>query len=81
MPVIGTKYAGIPEHIGENGIWIKDDNAQEIAAQMERLLVSAGLRRDLSLRLRQRAEQCLTWDTVAANTLAVYERALKRKVR
>ena len=78
VPVIGTKNAGIVEHIGENGIWIKDDNAQEIAAQVEKLLASAELRRDLSTRLRKRAEDYLTWDSVADKTVAVYERALQR---
>ena len=80
LPVIGTKNAGIPEQIGEkNGIWLKDDNAEEIAAQIERLIASAELRRDLSTRLRKHAKQYLTWDTVADNTLAVYEQALERK--
>ena len=80
VPVIGTKNAGIVEQLGEkNGIWLKDDNAEEIAAQVEKLLASAELRRDLSTRLRKRAKQYLTWDTVADNTLAVYERALERK--
>lgn len=79
LPVVGTRNAGIVEHLGENAAWIKDDSAQEIAAQIERLLASSALRRDLSTRVRQRAEQYLTWDTVADNTLAVYQRALKRK--
>ena len=78
-PVIGTRNAGIVEHLGENAIWLKDDNAEEIAAQIEKLLASAELRRDLSRRVRRRAEQYLTWDTVADNTLAVYQRALKHK--
>jgi glycosyltransferase involved in cell wall biosynthesis len=81
VPVIGTRSAGILEHLGENAIWIKDDNAEEIAAQIEKLLASAKLRRDLSRRVRRRAEQHLTWDTVADNTLAVYQRALKHKGR
>ena len=79
-PVIATKNAGIPEHIGENGIWIDNDNPEEIAEQIEALLGSEELCRDLSRRLRKRAEQCLSWDTVAGNTLAVYERALRRKM-
>lgn len=79
VPVIGTRNAGIVEHLGENVVWIKDDNAQEIAAHVEKLLASAELRRDLSTRLRRRAEQYLSWDTVADNTLAVYQRALEHK--
>ena len=80
LPVIATKNAGIPEHIGENGIWIDNDNPEEIAAQIEKLLGSEELRRDLSRRLRKRAEQYLSWDVVADKTLAVYDRALRRKM-
>ena len=48
LPVIATKNAGIPEHIGEDGVWIGGDNAKEIAAQIERLLGCEQLRCDLS---------------------------------
>ena len=79
LPVIATKQAGIPEHLGDNGIWIDNDNPEQIAAQVERLLGCEELRRDLSNRLRKRAEEYLSWDVVADKTLAVYERALRRK--
>ena len=75
LPVIGTKHAGIPEHIGDNGVWIDSDNAEQIVAQVERLLGSEELRRDLARRLRARAEQYLSWDVIADSTLAVYDRA------
>jgi len=81
LPVIGTKHAGIVEHIGENGVWLEDDSAGQIAAQIERLLKDAELRRDLSRRLRERAEEHLSWDAVADATFAVYERAIERKTR
>ena len=80
LPIIATKNAGIIEHIGENGIWLESDGAEEIAAQIERLLGADTLRRDLSRRLRQRAEQFLNWDVVAENTLAVYARSIERKI-
>jgi glycosyltransferase involved in cell wall biosynthesis len=79
IPVIGTRTAGIPEHLGENVVWLKGDNAHDIAAQVEKLLASAELWQDLSARLRRHAEQHLTWDIVAGSTLAVYQRALKNK--
>jgi len=79
LPVIATRNAGIPEHLGENVLWLERDNAAEIVQQVETLLSSAELRRDLSGRLRQRARQYLSWDVVAEKTLAVYERALRRK--
>ena len=80
LPVIATKNAGIPEHIGENGIWIDNDNAEEIVEKVEKLLGCEELRRDLSRRLRKQAEQYLSWEVVASNTLAVYDRALHRKM-
>ena len=48
LPVIATKNAGIFEHIGENGIWLDSDRAEEIVAQVERLLGSKELRSDFS---------------------------------
>ncbi len=79
-PIIGTRHAGIPEHIGENGAWLENDSAEEIAAKIERVHSSENLRRDLSQRLRRRAEDFLSWDVVAESTLAVFERALRRKL-
>jgi glycosyltransferase involved in cell wall biosynthesis len=81
LPIIATKHAGIIEHIGENGIWLESDSTDEIATQIERLLGADALRRDLSKRLRKRAEECLDWDVVAESTLAVYERAIERKMK
>ena len=79
LPVIGTKNAGIPEHIGDIGVWIDSDNAEQIVAQVERLLGSEELRRDLARRLRARAEQYLSWDAIAGSTLAAYDQALCQK--
>lgn len=80
LPLIATKHAGTPEHVGENAVWLESDGAEEIAAKILGLLRSEGLRRDLGRRLRRRAEEYLTWDVVAEHTLAVFERALQRKM-
>lgn len=80
LPVIATRNAGIPEHLGEDAVWIDSDNSQQIVEQVERLLGSDQLRRDLSNRLRRRAEQDLNWDAVARRTLEVYDRALRRNM-
>ena len=78
LPVIATKNAGIPEHIGDCGIWITKDDTDQLVEQIEKLLGSEELRRDLSQRLRKRAEQFLNWDAVANRTSAVYDLALRR---
>ena len=78
LPVVGTKNAGIWEHLGDNVAWIEKDNAEEIAAQVEKLLRSKDLHSDLSRRVRRRAEECLGWDAIARSKLAVYRRAAER---
>jgi glycosyltransferase involved in cell wall biosynthesis len=79
LPVIGTRHAGNIEHLGEEGVWIEKDDAEQLAAQIQRLLASPELCRDLSRRLRRRAEEHLNWDVIADATLGVYQRAIEKK--
>ena len=79
LPIIATKNAGIPEHIGDCGIWIDNDDAEQIAERIEKLLGSEEIRRDIAKRLRKRAEQYLSWDVVAGDTMSVYQKALSRR--
>jgi glycosyltransferase involved in cell wall biosynthesis len=78
-PVIGTRNAGIPEHLGDCGVWLDSDKSDQIVDRIEKLLSSDDLRRDLSKRSRKRAEEHLSWDIIADKTLAVYDRAMGRK--
>ena len=78
LPVIGTRLAGIPGHLGENGIWVKGRDPEEIASSLMQLLSDAALRREYGQRLRAHAEQYLNWLAVAKITLNVYRSALER---
>jgi glycosyltransferase involved in cell wall biosynthesis len=79
LPIIATKNAGIPEHIGDCGIWIENENSEQLADRIEELVGSEGLRRELGKRLRKRAEQHLSWDAVADRTMTIYRQAVSRK--
>jgi glycosyltransferase involved in cell wall biosynthesis len=78
LPVIATRFAGIPDHIGDLGIWVGGDDPVELANRIEQVLGDEPMRRDYGTRLRAHAERHLGWDTVARNTLNVYRSARER---
>ncbi len=79
VPVIGTRFAGIPDHLGENFLSVEPDNAQQLADRMEAVLGDGRLRTELAEKLRRHAAERLGWDNVADRTLEVYADALRAK--
>ncbi len=80
LPVVATRRAGIPDHLADCGVWIDEDDAEQLARQVEELLGTPRLWQEVSARSRKRAEACLSWDVVAQETLSLYERSLEHKV-
>jgi glycosyltransferase involved in cell wall biosynthesis len=78
LPIIATKRAGIPDHIGDLGIWIEPGNPMELAETLKNVLADDAMRMDRGRRLRAYAEQNLGWDVIARNTMAVYRTAKER---
>jgi alpha-1,3-rhamnosyl/mannosyltransferase len=79
LPVVATRRAGLPEHLGDTGVWIRENDPEDLASKISELLQNDELRRGLSLRARQRAELYFNWDTIAEKTFVVYQKALQRK--
>src|SRR5882757_9381848 len=79
LPIVCTRKAGIPDHIGDCGVWVSENQPEELADRAIELLESDALRRNYGARLRARAEQCLSWDVIAQETYAVYESARQRR--
>ncbi len=75
-PIVATRRAGIPDHVGDAARFVEVDDAEGLARSIAELLEGASLRAELAARGRARAEAALGWDTIAAKTLASYERAL-----
>jgi glycosyltransferase involved in cell wall biosynthesis len=78
LPIISTRFAGVPDHIGDLGLWIEADDPAGLAERLEQVLGDEGLRQARGEALRAHAEQHLGWDTVARETLAVYRAARER---
>jgi glycosyltransferase involved in cell wall biosynthesis len=77
LPVIATRAGGIPDHIGDLGVWVKGDDASELAQSMEDLFLDPARRATLGAGLRARALEVLDWERVARATSAVYQRVLQ----
>jgi glycosyltransferase involved in cell wall biosynthesis len=81
LPIIATRTAGIPDHIGDLGIWIGGDDARELADRIEKVLQDVAMSEDYGARLRAHAVEHLGWDAVARDTLDVYQSARERMTR
>lgn len=76
VPVIATRHAGLPEHLGEAALWIEDNDAETLANTIMDLLHDADERKRLATLGYERANKLLTWDVIADKTLASYQAAL-----
>jgi alpha-1,3-rhamnosyl/mannosyltransferase len=79
VPVIATRRAGLPEHLGSAAVWVEENDAQGLAATIQRLLSDAAERQLVSRAARERAERFLSWDSIAEKTLSSYRAALEHK--
>jgi len=79
LPVIGTREAGLPEHLGDAGVWVERNDPSGFAAAILRLLNDEAERRRIAERGRARAERELGWDVIAQKTIGVYEKAMEKK--
>jgi glycosyltransferase involved in cell wall biosynthesis len=79
VPVIGTRRAGLPEHLGDLGVWIEANDAQGLAAAILKLLGDDASRRELADRGRARAAKLFTWDIIAAKTITSYQKAIESR--
>ena len=79
VPVIATRRAGLPEHLGDVGVWIEDDDVQGLTDSILLLLRDESLRRRIATAGRERAARLFSWDVIAQRTLNSYHSACSRK--
>jgi glycosyltransferase involved in cell wall biosynthesis len=83
LPLIGTNIGGIPEIIEHerSGILIEPRSAEQLAAQIVRLLTDGNERRRLGAAARARVEEHFSWDVIAGRTVEVYRKVLVKRGR
>lgn len=80
MPIVATVTGGTAELVrdGENGFFIKQRSAEDIAEKLERLIVDEGLRERFGQASRKRAET-MSWKNVAKSYNEVYRQVAQKK--
>jgi glycosyltransferase involved in cell wall biosynthesis len=79
--VIGTRNAGLPEHLGDAAVFVPERDPTALAAAIVRVVRDEGERRRVADAARAHAERELGWDTIAKKTAAIYEDAFARVSR
>lgn len=79
LPVVCTKKAGLPDHLGDCAVWVDGGNPEQLAARIMDLLECRERRRELGARLLERARDCLSWDVIAERTLTVYRTSARKR--
>jgi glycosyltransferase involved in cell wall biosynthesis len=80
LPVVCTRKAGLPDHLGETAVWIDENSPEQLAGRITELLDDEPRRRRLGEQLFKRAETFLQWDVIADQTLRIYEQSTHGKV-
>lgn len=81
VPVLGSNSGEIPQVIGDGGLVFPEDDVATLAQQLQMVLDSAELRRQLGQAGRQRVRQHYTQEQIAAQTVAVYREILAARPR
>jgi|GEM_PF-1644083 len=80
LPIVCTRKAGLPDHLGDAGVWVEESNVEQLADRIGALLNNKPLQQEIAARLLKRAKESLTWDVIAEQTLAIYEKALANRL-
>jgi len=79
LPIVATRKAGLPDHLGDSGIWIDENDADQLASRVLELLDNESAWQEAAANVRRRAEEFLSWDVIAEDTLQVYQQAIADK--
>ncbi|WP_407687028.1 glycosyltransferase family 4 protein [Mycobacterium sp. HUMS_1102779] len=81
-PVVASRVGALPEVVGTDGACaelVPPADVEALTAALGGLLDSPEKRRSMGRAGRERAVNVFSWDAVAAQTVAVYERAIARR--
>ena len=82
-PIVASRAGALPEVLGPDGDCarlVRPGDADELIRVLAELLVSPGQLHQLGVAGRRRAVEVYSWESVAAQTARVYERAITRQL-
>jgi glycosyltransferase involved in cell wall biosynthesis len=81
-PVIVTRKGGIPLAVkdGQNGLFIRPRNSNDIMEKINLLLTNENLRNKMAKKARQIAEEKFSWETIGKRFENIYEKFANYKI-
>jgi len=79
VPIVATDILGHSEYVAGAGLMVPPASPEDLVSAVRRLLTDEALRSELGANGRRRAEEALSWETVAAQTLQVFGDVLARR--
>lgn len=76
VPVVATRTGAMPEVLGCPEALVEPRDPEALAAAIERLLADVALRRTCAHNGRERVREQFTWEHIAEQNVAIYERVL-----
>lgn len=82
LPIIGTPVGGIPDIIkdGETGLFVKVDNAKDLAEKIKRLLNDKNLSEKIVENGRKMAEERFSWNKIANSYEGLFKSYIQHSV-
>jgi glycosyltransferase involved in cell wall biosynthesis len=78
VPVIASPAVGLPEYLGEDGIYLQEGTPAELAEAMAGLIRNPTQGERLGLGLRARAAELFSWEAIAKHYLELYRSVLRQ---
>ena len=83
VPVLAVRRGGMPEYMrhGQNALLMDGDSSPEaIASEVESAAANPGRLKEMAVEARRMVESRFSWEEVASQTQALYERVLESSV-
>jgi glycosyltransferase involved in cell wall biosynthesis len=75
-PVIATRKAGLPEYLGDLGIYIKENSPEELAAAMIKIMEDDESSKKLRIDLRKKAIEQFSYNVITQQIVDAYHKTL-----
>jgi len=78
VPVIASRSVGLPEYLGQDGIFLKEGDPLGLAEVMLKLIRDPVQREALGRRLSEKAAKSFSWEVIANEHIELFRSVLKQ---
>ena len=78
-PIVATSVGGLPEVVGDGGIFVKPDDTKGLAQKTIRLINAPDLRKQIGKRGKERSTTLFDWNECLQKTLDIYHQVIGKR--